>query len=330
MSDYNQLWNGYHSYAANREGDQSERIVLEYIKKYFKIESLVDFGCAIGRWCRMGKELGVKKVLGIDGDYVNRDELVIEQNEFWGRDLSTEIILPEKFDLAISLEVAEHIPEEKSDIFIGNLTKASDLVLFSAAIPRQGGDFHYNEQLVSYWAEKFAKFGYKLYDCVRPYIWNNNNVMPMYRQNIVVFASDKIKMPPGLPMNYTTDIIHPQYWFWRRNMTLFPFHLTEKNSTIVLYGAGNYGVMYYKQLVASNYAKKIIWVDKNIRSKVLDNIYEVEVFSPEVLKTCEFDYCVVAIKNEPVYKEIVSDLTNLYGVDKDKIVWHPIELANDM
>lgn len=127
------------------------------------------------------------EVLGIDGDYVNRDALVINDNEFMTADLGEHIGLNKRYDLAVSLEGAEHLSEEKSDTFVDNLIGASDHILFSAAVVGQGGDFHVNEQPLSYWKEKFHKKGYDMLDCLRPVIWNNSNILPMYRQNCVMF-----------------------------------------------------------------------------------------------------------------------------------------------
>lgn len=51
-----------------------------------------------------------------------------------------------RFDLAISVEVAEHLPKEAAETFIDNLVSLSDEVVFGAAYEHQGGVNHLNEQ----------------------------------------------------------------------------------------------------------------------------------------------------------------------------------------
>jgi hypothetical protein len=117
----------------------------------------------------------------------------------------------------MSLEVAEHISAASADIFVRNLTELSDLIVFSAAIPGQGGTFHVNEQWPEYWAEKFKRAGYVVVDCMRKEIWHNEQINFWYRQNILVFVSEKIlaKFDVLKPYLITTDPafltrIHPE------------------------------------------------------------------------------------------------------------------------
>jgi len=93
------------------------------------------------------------------------------------------LTLNRKYDLAISLEVAEHLPEQFADLFVKTLILHSDIILFSAAIPGQGGQNHLNEQWPDYWIEKFSKHGYFFHDLIRPLIWNNKKVDYWYKQN---------------------------------------------------------------------------------------------------------------------------------------------------
>jgi len=211
VNDYSKIWGGYRLYNAEREGDLSEKVILSLLMEKFDICSMVDFGCATGRWCKCAKSLGVKEVLGIDGDYVKSDERVIEDTEFQAMDLSENIDLDKRYDLAVSLEVAEHLPEEKSDIFIRNLVNSANIVLFSAATPGQGGDYHINEQRMSYWEKKFSKHNFHMVDFLRPVIWNDDRVLPMYRQNCVVYMeSTRDSEMTDLSTNIITDIIHPE------------------------------------------------------------------------------------------------------------------------
>jgi hypothetical protein len=86
----------------------------------------------------------------------------------------------------VSLEVAEHLPESSADTFIESLVAHGDVILFSAAVPGQGGQHHINEQWPEYWQQKFAKHGFYFHDTIRPLIWNNEKVNWWYRQNIFI------------------------------------------------------------------------------------------------------------------------------------------------
>ena len=134
------------------------------------------------------KSLGIRECLGIDGDYVNTDRLEISQEEFQSFALDTPLKLDRTFDLVVSLEVAEHLPPESARTFIDSLTDLGSVVMFSAAIPLQGGTNHVNEQWPSYWAQLFQERGYVAVDCLRYKIWNNEHVEPWYAQNILIFV----------------------------------------------------------------------------------------------------------------------------------------------
>ncbi len=150
-------------------------------------KSVIDVGCGTGTWADVFKKKGVKKVTGIDGNYVDRKKLYLKEEEFIPKDLTKPLKLKEKFDLAISLEVAEHLPEKSAEIFIDSLTGLSDIILFSAAIPYQRGTNHINEQFPEYWIDKFKKRNYLVIDCIRKKIWNNPKVYFFYSQNILLF-----------------------------------------------------------------------------------------------------------------------------------------------
>lgn len=175
------------------ESYQSAKIVLDVLLNHIKTKptSIVDFGCGVGSWLAAAKELGFNRVKGFDGNYVSKDLLLINENEFFDLDLSkTEsYVFPnETFDLAISLEVAEHLPINSAQNFVDTLCQHSNLVLFSAAIPYQGGHGHINENWLEYWSYFFKLNNYIPVDIVRKSIWTNKNVCWWYRQNTIVFV----------------------------------------------------------------------------------------------------------------------------------------------
>src|SRR6266403_2824252 len=114
----------------------SARSVLPLVFSHVRHESVVDVGCAVGAWLSVAQQLGVQRILGIDGEYVPRSKLMI--TEFIAADLTGPFAIPSKFDLAICVEVAEHLPPSSADHLVSQLTTLASVVLFSAAVPLQG------------------------------------------------------------------------------------------------------------------------------------------------------------------------------------------------
>ena len=131
------------------------RVIVPIVLEMIKPNSILDVGCGIGTWLKVFEEYGVDDYLGIDGDYVDRSTLKISEKRFLPNDLRKRWSLNRKFDLVVSLEVAEHLPEEVADLFVSTLSAHGDTILFSAAIPGQGGQNHVNEQWPTYWQKKF-------------------------------------------------------------------------------------------------------------------------------------------------------------------------------
>jgi hypothetical protein len=168
---------------------RSARAVAEILQAEMEIDSLLDIGAGHGAWAAEWLAAGVKDVLAVDGDYVKRDQLAIPAKAFKAHDLATPLSLKKKFDLVQTLEVAEHLPADKADLFVKNLVAHGDVILFSAAVPHQGGEHHVNEQPPEYWREKLNAHGYAVFDFVRPRLADQTDVMPWYRFNTYVYAN---------------------------------------------------------------------------------------------------------------------------------------------
>lgn len=164
------------------------RQVLAFLQEITPISSICDVGCGVGTWLAAGRELGTNDVLGFEGPWGKTDALAIESDAVRFQDLEAPVTSERRFDLVITLEVAEHLSPARAASFVGDLAALGDLVLFSAAIPQQGGTGHINEQWPSYWAALFAAQGYDVFDPVRPRIWNDADVAWWYRQNMLVYA----------------------------------------------------------------------------------------------------------------------------------------------
>ena len=199
----------------------SARVYLGHLFELWKPASIVDFGCGRGAWLAAAGERGVKRLVGIDGAWNSGKEMVNPEIEFHAADLDGEVSLPEKFELALSLEVAEHVRPDSSDRFVASLARLSDAVLFGAAFTGQPGTNHINTQAHSFWAERFLARGYQLFDLFRPKFWSDNRVGPWYRQNTFIYVQPHHPLHAALvdaghrteKNLHFTDAIHPWLYF---------------------------------------------------------------------------------------------------------------------
>jgi hypothetical protein len=169
---------------------QSALKCLRLIRPFVDFESVVVFGCGVGAWLEACRQLGARNLLGFEGEWISKTETVVPRDLIRVRDLSSGVIdLQKRYTLAMTIEVAEHLPEQAADGFCESLVRASDYILFSAAIPKQGGVGHINEQPLPYWVEKFWRLRYIPIEPIRPYIARDRTILPWLRQNIVMFVN---------------------------------------------------------------------------------------------------------------------------------------------
>ena len=174
-----------------------------------KIKSVLDVGCGLGGWLAAFSRHGVAEVLGVDGPHVDPASLAIPSTQFIAHDLREPLALDRRFDLVISIEVAEHLPERVARRFVSDLCRHGDMVLFSAAIPFQGGVGHVNEQWPSYWAAHFAARDFRAVDAVRPRIWNDERIMYWYKQNMLLYVREGASIGLSQPAAPALDVVHP-------------------------------------------------------------------------------------------------------------------------
>ena len=192
--------------------------VLPILFETYKPNSILDVGCGLGNWIEVAKKLSGAEIIGVDGDYVDRSLLKIDENEFVEKDLTKPFDLNRKFDLAICLEVAEHLPEVSAEGFVKSITNHSDVIMFSAALPGQGGQNHINEQWPNYWQEHFNRCGYEMIDFFRFKIWNNTKIEYWYKQNLFLvvrkghfLAENETRMAYSLVHPELLALVHEQY-----------------------------------------------------------------------------------------------------------------------
>lgn len=187
-------------------------MVVPIILDLFAPESVLDVGCGEGWWAREFAQRGC---------FVTAvDESVREHHESQGvrfepADLRTLFDTPTKFDLSICLEVAEHLPESSGPGLIESLCKSAPLVLFSAAVPGQGGYGHLNEQWPPYWEKLFERNGYAVSEALRWMLWEDARVDWWYRQNMLVAARDPDRWPAMFRDSAPVRrVVHPELHGW--------------------------------------------------------------------------------------------------------------------
>lgn len=192
---------------------RSALAILTRLFRLHKPKSVVDVGCGRGSWLAAAEILGSTELVGLDGSWVDPDQLMSPNISFKSMDLEKPLPLDGRFDLCLCLEVAEHISAERSKSLIGSLCGLSDVVVFSAAIPRQGGVNHVNEQWQSTWIDLFNAYEYECFDSIRPYFWESDEVEWWYRQNAFLFVSKQSKLALTIAAHDAQvaipDIIHP-------------------------------------------------------------------------------------------------------------------------
>lgn len=244
----------------------SAQNVVPYIKEMINPKSVVDVGCGVGTWLSVFKSCGVNQIQGIDGDYVDKNMLLISSDEFIAQNLEKPFQFDKAYDLAVSLEVAEHLPEECAATFVELLIKLSPVILFSAAIPGQTGENHINEQWPDYWEEKFKSFDYVVVDCLRGKFWDNSKVEVWYKQNMMLYVRKDCLSRYEILENYYNkclfaplSIVHPDNFSQRSEMAL------SRPWATLLYYYSNAIAEFLKKVLPKNIAIKL----KNLKKIML-------------------------------------------------------------
>lgn len=215
---------------------QSPNVIVPFLIEKFHPSSVIDVGCGIGTFLHVFKQRGVSDIKGVDGTWVNKDQLYIDKTEFMEADLEKPIRLDREFDLVLCLEVAEHLSPDAADTIVGSLTSLGKVIVFSAATVKQGGQNHINEQEFSYWKTKFEARGYKIVDFFRPHFWNVEKIQWWYKQNMFLVLHNSVDARPfETARDSFSDanvLIHPDLYYERVN------ELEKRLSELKNFGAG--------------------------------------------------------------------------------------------
>jgi len=174
------------------------------------LSSVVDVGCGTGTWLATFQQSGVSTIKGYDGYLTDLSLLEIPEKDFIHHDLKKHIHSTEKFDLAICLEVAEHLHEDDAFTLVSSICSLSDFVLFSAAIPGQGGQNHFNEKWQSYWIDLFNCHNFSTIDCIRSKIWDDPKIPFWYKQNSFLMVKNNTNFSYNYDNNsIISNLVHP-------------------------------------------------------------------------------------------------------------------------
>lgn len=196
----------------------SAKGVLPIVKELVQPQSVIDIGCGSGMWLKVwSEELGISDFFGVEGPYVKPEQMKVPISHIQFKDLKEPLDMGRRYDLCMSVEVAEHLPESSARQFIQTLVSLSDVVFFSAAIPGQGGTYHINEQYPEYWAALFRELGYVAVDILRPRIWKKRDIEFWYQQNVMIYVKEtalprypKLETAAGLTDPAYLTRIHPE------------------------------------------------------------------------------------------------------------------------
>jgi SAM-dependent methyltransferase len=192
--------------------ESSARRIVPLVCALLDPRSVLDVGCGRGTWLRVFEDQGVADFVGVDGGHVAADTLEIAPSKFRAHDLESPLDLGRRFDLVISLEVAEHLDPAVASAFVGSLVSHAPAVLFSAAIPYQGGPGHVDEAWQSEWAAHFAEHGFGPLDLIRPEVWCDERVAFWYAQNTILYAdaATRMRVAPNAVASGPLDVVHPR------------------------------------------------------------------------------------------------------------------------
>jgi SAM-dependent methyltransferase len=224
MSQFAELY-GSRFYGGQRHSSyQAAEAMLPVVLDRLHPTSVVDVGCGVGTWLGAALHLGIPRAVGVDGPWVERDKLQNPAIEFVTHNLEATLPLAERFDLAMSLEVAEHLTPGRAESFVRELCGLSDCVLFGAAIPGQGGINHIHERWQEFWQEIFARNGYRCLDIVRPTFWDRAELPVHYRQNTFLYIRESrddllalfADQGDSTSTPWPTNLVHPEVFLSAR------------------------------------------------------------------------------------------------------------------
>jgi hypothetical protein len=190
--------NSFYSSVSKRAIESSE-IVGRVLQEVINPLSVIDIGSGEGIWLStMSRFFPDAKALTAIDLQSHESQYFLElassnpNFRFIERNFELNCTLPdERFDLAICLEVLEHLKKETAERLVSEITKGTSLIVFSAAMKGQGGTGHINEHSIEYWVKLLEFHDYVPLDVFRKELAKNASVPDYYKQNMLLFWHPK-------------------------------------------------------------------------------------------------------------------------------------------
>lgn len=220
-------------YAEQIDGSlASARVLTGLLAAWWRPASVLDIGCGRGAWLKAWHEQGVRRLIGVDGPWNDGAGMVEPSIQFRAANLEQPLQGLERVDLAMSIEVAEHLSPAAGVAVVDSLVAAADVVMFSAAFDGQGGVQHVHERYHSHWGALFRERGFRSFDAFRPRVWSDVRVAPWHRANVFLHVRESHALARELPARGVAaiedlgfmDAVHP--WLYERQREIgFRTHL---------------------------------------------------------------------------------------------------------
>lgn len=208
--------------------ESSAKVILKIVQDRFQFRSVVDFGTGTGVWLKAAHAYGASTLLGIDGPWAQHLKR-FHAADYRFINLNDSVPELKSYDVAICVEVAEHLEPSRSISLVSDLCQLADAVVFGAALTRQFGDGHINCRNQSFWITLFRDHGFSCHDIFRPKIWYDSRVEPWYRQNTFLFTRGKISdlfrdfaEPVLLDLYQPSLLFHPVDFYVKRDHQMGP------------------------------------------------------------------------------------------------------------
>lgn len=217
LQDYDSMFADHVDQAEVRQANAD--VMADVLWRYHQPESVIDLGCGLGFFLKACKARGAL-IKGVDGDWVAPGDSVIPKSARQTADLNQPYKARRRYDLAATIEVAEHLKPERSESLVDDLCALSDVVLFSAGIPDQGGHGHINLRFQGEWAEMFEARGYLCYDPIRRRLAEYSRALPWLVQNVLLYVKDGVEVSPLLEEHRITPkaASYATKWHYRKQM----------------------------------------------------------------------------------------------------------------
>jgi SAM-dependent methyltransferase len=168
---------------------QAAPAIADAVISEFHPRRVLDVGCGSGAILAEFAARGVE-VTGLDNSeaalaFCSKRGLSVQKF-----DLESQLEVALMGDVALSTEVAEHLPASVADRYVDFLCKSAPVIVITAATPGQGGTGHVNEQPHEYWIRKFEARGFDhLHDVTQRFreAWAARHVASWYARNVMAF-----------------------------------------------------------------------------------------------------------------------------------------------